>query len=238
MAKRTPVQDTLNAMAQNRIALSVDCVMFGYGVDGLKILLLECNLPQYAGCWSLLGDFVRPDEDLDSAAQRVLMRYTHLDDVYLEQVRTFSDAGRHPLGRVVTTAYIALMQISDYHGRTNYDGLDVRWFPVDALPGMAFDHHEILISCMQQMRQNLREQPIGFNLLPRQFTLTQLQALYEVVLGITPDTRNFRRKLRALNVLISTGEMQTDVSHRPAELYTFDVEAYRRRISSGLHFEI
>lgn len=233
-----PVQKTLQFLAQNRIALSVDCVIFGYGEEGLKVLLLECDLPQYAGLWSLLGDFVKPDEDLSQAAYRVLKSYTGIDNVYLEQVSTFGAPGRHPLGRVVTTAYYSLMRLQDYNGKELHNGLAVRWFPVKETPGMAFDHQQILESCVSKMRESLREHPIGFELLPGQFTLTQLQTLYEVVLEIKLDPRNFRRKLQSLNLLIPTGGVQSDVSHRPANLYRFDHEAYKSRLSEGFRFEI
>jgi len=229
---------TLKAMEKHRLAFSVDCVIFGYGEEGLKILLLECSLPQYAGQWSLLGDFVHPEEDLEVAAHRVLKRYTGLENIFLEQVCTFGKSGRHPLGRVVTTAYYSLMKLEEYNGGQKYDGLSVQWFPVANVPDMAFDHRDIVECCVRKMRESVREHPIGFELLPKQFTLTQLQTLYEVVLGIKLDKRNFRRKLRSLHMLVPTGNTQTDVSHRPANLYRFDFDEYQRRLSRGFSFEI
>jgi len=225
-------------MQANQLSLSVDCVIFGYGEEGLRILLLECSLPQYGGQWSLLGDFVQPDEDIDSAAHRVLHRYTGLNNVYLEQVMTFGHPDRHPLGRVVTTAYYSLIKRDEYNGRKAYDGFAVKWFPVHEVPQMAFDHMVILDSCVGKMRESLREHPIGFQLLPKQFTLTQLQTLYEVVLDINLDKRNFRRKLMSLNMLVPTGDIQKDVAHRPAGLYRFDYDEYQRKLSRGFRFEI
>lgn len=232
------IASTLEAMTRNKLSFSVDCVIFGYGIEGLKILLLECSLPQYQGQWSLLGDFVSQDEDIDAAAHRVLNRYTGLENIYLEQVSTFGEPGRHPLGRVVTTAYYSLMKLEEYNGNQKYDGLIVKWFPVDDLPVMAFDHKDILDSCVRKMRESLREHPIGFELLPKQFTISQLQTLYEVVLCIDLDERNFRRKLRGLNLLVATGQTQRDVSHRPANLYRFDHAEYQRKLSKGFAFEI
>lgn len=232
------VQSAIRAMQRNMLALSVDCVIFGYGEEGLKILLLECDLPQFHGQWSLLGDFVQPKEDIDAAAYRVLKRYTGLENIFLEQVGTYGKPDRHPLGRVVTTAYYSLMKLDEYSGAQKYDGLSVKWFAVADHPAMAFDHPEILDSCVRQMRERLREHPIGFELLPKQFTLTQLQTLYEVVLDIELDKRNFRRKLQSLHMLVPTGNTQTDVSHRPANLYRFDFEEYQRRLSKGFNFEI
>ncbi len=238
MKNNSAEKSTLHAIEQNKLAFSVDCVIFGYSEEGLKILLLECSLPQYQGLWSLLGDFVPADEDIEVSAHRVLNHYTGLRNIYLEQVSTFGKPDRHPLGRVVTTAYYSLMKLEEYNGNQNYDGLSVKWFPVDNIPKMAFDHEEILDSCVRKMLESLREHPIGFELLPKQFTLTQLQTLYEVVLGIELDERNFRRKLRSLNLLVPTGNSQTDVSHRPANLYRFDYEEYQRKLSRGFNFEI
>lgn len=232
------VENTLRAMRDCQVALSVDCVIFGYDQEGLKILLVECNLPPYQGTWSLLGDFVLQDEDLDEAAQRVLKRYTGLHQIYLEQVGSFGQKGRHPLGRVVTTAYYSLMKISDYCPDGSTNGLKVSWLPVDRLPRLAFDHEKILETCHLRLQKSVRERPIGFELLPRQFTLSQLRTLYEIVLGLELDKRNFRRKLRSLDLLIDTGEVQSDVSHRPAKLFTFDYSKYDERIRDGIHFEI
>lgn len=232
------VRTTKAAIAKYQLAFSVDCVIFGYGEEGLKILLVQCNLPPYIGKWSLLGDFVRPEEGIDEAADRVLKHYTGLKDVYLEQVATFGKQNRHPLGRVITTAYYALMKLQEYHSNEVNGGLAVRWFPVDDVPDLAFDHADVLASCYARLQKRLRERPIGFELLPKEFTLGQLRTLYEVVLGITLDKRNFRRKLRSLNLLVDTGKMQQDVSHRPAKLYRFNYDLYRERISGGFQFEL
>ena len=237
--KRNPtVQSTMVAMDQCQVAFSVDCVILGYDQEGLKILLVECKLPPYEGMWSLLGDFVYPEEDIDAAAKRVLLRYTGLDEVYLEQVHTFGVLGRHPLGRVITTAYYSLIELSRYASNGTKNQLQVKWFPLDKLPCLAFDHQEILNTCHSQLQKSLRERPIGFELLPKQFTLSQLRTLYEVVLGIDLDKRNFRRKLRSLDLLVDTGVMQTEVSHRPAKLFTFDYDRYKRKRLEGIHFEI
>lgn len=221
-----------------KLAFSVDCVLFGYGDKELKVLLVECQVPPYEGSWSLLGDLVSPDEDLDEAAYRALGMYVDMKDIYLEQVATFGEVKRHPIARVITTAYYALIRMQDYTETKTHSGLELRWFPIDELPEMAFDHAEILKQCYQRLQRGLRESPIGFRLLPRRFTLSQLQNLYEVVLGIELDKRNFRRKLRSLGLLKSTGITQKEVSHRPAKLYHFDHDKYETRLSDGIHFEI
>ena len=232
------ISRTKEAMEKYSVACSVDCVIFGYGKEKLNILLVECNLPPYLGKWSLLGDFIRDDEDLDSAAHRVLSDYTHINSIYLEQVAAYGNKCRHPLGRVVTTAYYSLVQVTTFEDTYTDEGLRVKWFDVDDLPGLAFDHHKILSSCHDRLKKCLRERPIGFELLPKEFTLSQLRRLYEVVLNIELDKRNFRRKLKSLNLLEETNKLQEDVPHRPAKLFRFDHEEYQNQMSDGLHFEL
>jgi len=237
MSESTAIRATRAAMKKLRVAFTVDCVIFGYGEEKLKILLVECNLPPYIGKWSLLGDFMRDDENLDYAAHRVLKQYTHLDSIHLEQVGTYGAKGRHPLGRVVTAAYYSLMKVRNFEDMVS-DGLEVKWFDIDELPGLAFDHGKILASCYTRLQKRLRERPIGFGLLPQKFTLSQLRKLYEVVLGIELDKRNFRRKLKSLNLLINTETVQSDVAHRPATLYSFNHDRYEKQMSDGLRFEL
>ena len=238
MITQDAISSTREAMERYRVSFSVDCVIFGYGDDNLKILLVECNLPPFIGKWSLLGDFIRDDEDLDNAARRVLEHYTGLGHVYLEQVGTYGDQGRHPLGRVITTAYYSLMMIQNYRSQASTNGLTVRWFDVNDLPELAFDHSCIIRNCHARLQQSLRERPIGFELLPKEFTLSQLRRLYETVLGIELDKRNFRRKLRSLDLLEDTEMLQSDVAHRPAKLFRFNYEKYKAEMSEGLHFEL
>ena len=232
------VQSTLSAIRKNKLSFSADCVIFGYAEDGLKILLLECDLPPYIGSWSLLGDFVQLEENLDQAAHRVLQHYTKLEDIYLEQVATFGERDRHPLGRVITTAFYSLMRLEDYAGQVFTHGLQLKWYPIKKLPNLAFDHAQIIASCYTRLQKSLHERPIGFEMLPKEFTLSQLQTLYEVVLDIELDKRNFRRKLRSLNLLLETGNTQQAVSHRPAKLFRFDYEKYRIKTSGGFQFEL
>lgn len=221
-----------------KLAFSVDCVIFGYSESGLSVLLVECNVPPYEGRWSLLGDLVRTSEDLDGAVHRIIRMHTDLKDLHLEQVATFGNVNRHPVGRVITTAYYSLLKKEDYNAAKASHGLSLKWFPVDCTPELAFDHNNILHQCYSSMRRELRESPLGFKLLPKRFTLSQLQTLYEVILGIDLDKRNFRRKLRSLGILEDTGGIQRDVSHRPARLYRFDSDKYEEKISTGVHFAI
>ncbi|HEX6192857.1 MAG TPA: NUDIX domain-containing protein [Chitinophagaceae bacterium] len=199
------------------IALSVDCVIFGYDNKELKVLLIKSDLEEFSGLYSLLGDLVRPDEDLDSAPYRVLKNRTGMDDVYLEQVHTFGSIGRHPSGRVVTTAYYSLIDITHHNLRLDHN--DLHWHSVNDVKKMAFDHLLILNTCLEQLRNQIMENPVAFNLLQDKFSLRELQEVYEAILGIKLDRRNFRKKIAAKDWLQDLNEMETNLSHRPGKLY-------------------
>ena len=199
------------------IALSVDCVIFGYDNKELKVLLIKSDLEEFSGLYSLLGDLVRPDEDLDSAPYRVLKNRTGMDHVYLEQVHTFGSIGRHPSGRVVTTAYYSLIDIT--HHNLKLDHNDLHWHSVSDVKKMAFDHLLILNTCLEQLRNQIMENPIAFNLLQDKFSLRELQEVYEAILGTKLDRRNFRKKIAAKDWLQDLNEMETNLSHRPGKLY-------------------
>ncbi|MFZ1748818.1 MAG: NUDIX domain-containing protein [Saprospiraceae bacterium] len=221
-----------------KAAVSVDCVIFGYDDDALKILVSKCDMPPFEDKLSLLGDIVQPHETTDEAAKRVLLTKTGFTDVFLEQVQVFSDLHRHPLSRVITIAYYSLIKIDDNHLAHLEKDAYLQWVNVNQIESLAFDHLNIMHTCLIRMRKQLREQPIGFNLLPEKFTLLQLQCLYEVILNITLDKRNFRRKLKALGILQDKGEIQESVSHRPARLYSFDKGLYDKKKKSGFNFDL
>lgn len=221
-----------------KAAVSVDCVIFGYDENHLRVLLLKSDMPPFEGMYSLVGDLVHPRENLDEAAQRVLLKRTGLDDVFLEQVKTFSDIDRHPLGRVITTAYYSLVKLNSSLFKVEEDNPNLKWMKITKIKDLAFDHNIILEKCLTQLRYRLREKPIGFELLPRKFSLKQLQNLYEKVLDIELDKRNFRRKLKSLDLLVDLNENQSDVNHRPAKLYTFDHEKYESKRKKGFNFEL
>jgi 8-oxo-dGTP diphosphatase len=199
------------------IAVSVDCVIFSYQDKALKVLLIKSDLKEFEGLYSLLGDLVGPDEDLEEAPYRVLQERTGLHDVYLEQVHTFGNIARHPSGRVVTTAYFSLVNNKCSNFQITHD--DVCWHPVSGLKKLAFDHKIILDTCLKQLRDAVMEHPIVFNLLPEKFSLRELQDLYEAILGIELDRRNFRKRLLVKDWLVDLNEMEEDVPHRPGKLY-------------------
>lgn len=232
------INTSVSSMKQNfQFAHSVDCVIFGFDKGILKVLLIESDLPQYKGQWSLLGDLLRPDEDLDEASYRVLRERTGLTDMFLEQVKTFGTVDRHPSGRVITTAYLALVNIKDHQLKTMDNALS--WHAVSELKTMAFDHKQILDTCLQVLQRKIQEEPIIFNLLEKSFSLRDLQILFEQILGIEFDRRNFRKKLFTTGLLTDVGEMEKNVKHRPGKLYTFNQEAYeqiKRKSFVGIQF--
>jgi 8-oxo-dGTP diphosphatase len=213
--------------SSNRIALSVDCVIFGFDEDKLKVLLIRSDLKKYLGKWSLLGDLVRPTEDLSEAAYRILKQRTGLSDLYLEQVETFGTIGRHPAGRVVTVAYCSLINVQ--HHKLKILDNELHWHDIKNVTDLAFDHQQIFDTCYQRLQKRVQEHPLGFSLLPKKFSLRDLQNLYEAILDTKMDRRNFRKKFFSMDFLIDIDEMEQDVPHRPGKLYKFNYEKYEKK---------
>ena len=201
-----------------KIAISVDCVIFCYDNKELKVLLIKSDLEEFSGLYSLLGDLVRPDEDLDSASYRILQERTGMEDVYLEQVHTFGGIDRHPSGRVITTAYYSLINAKHQKLRLNHN--DLHWHPIKGIKKLAFDHSIIVDTCLNRLREQVMEHPVIFNLLPEKFSLRELQELYQAILAVDLDRRNFRKKIAIKDWLVDLNEMEQDVPHRPGKLYT------------------
>ncbi len=221
-----------------RPSLTVDCVVFGVDESTLKILLIERGIEPFAGQWALPGGFVRMHEDLESAALRELSEETGVTKLYLEQLYTFGAAERDPRGRVVTIAYYALVRLADHRVRAATDARDAAWYAIDDLPPLAFDHRKIVDVARERLRGKVRYKPIGFELLPHKFTLTELQKLYEIVLERALDKRNFRKKILGMELLVALDEVEAGVSHRAARLYKFDTRRYKRLVRQGFNFEI
>lgn len=221
-----------------RAALTLDCVVFGLDDNALQVLLIQRDLAPFEGCWALPGGFLRLDEELEAGARRELAEEAGLHPPYLEQLCTVGTIGRDPRQRVVTVAYFALVNIRDHAIRAATDARDAAWFSVDELPTLAFDHQKIVDVAHQRLRGKLSYCPIGFELLPPRFPLSQLQHVYETILERKLDRRNFRRKILSFGLVVETDEVQQDVAHRAARLYTFDREAYERLTQQGILFEI
>ena len=221
-----------------RPALTVDCVIFGLDEEGLKVLLIKRGLEPFRGRWALPGGFVRTNETVDAAARRELQEETGLQRVFLEQLYTFGEIERDPRERVVTVAYYALVNLRDHQLKAATDAENAAWFDAGDLPRLAFDHHAIVKVALARLKSKVRYCPIGFELLPRKFTLSQLQRLYETILERPLDKRNFRKKVLQLGVLEELDEVEQDVAHRAARLYRFRESKYVDATKRGFSFEI
>jgi 8-oxo-dGTP diphosphatase len=213
-------------------------VVFGLDEQELKVMLIQRALAPFEGKWALPGGFVRLDETLVDAARRELEEETGLRNVFLEQLYTFSAVDRDPRERVVSVAHYALVNLRDHNVHAATDASAAAWFGVHDVPSLAFDHAEILQTALERLRGKLRYQPIGFELLPKKFTLSQLQRLYELVLERELDKRNFRKRVLAMDLLVELDEVEQDVAHRAARLYRFDERKYKRLVKQGFNFEL
>ncbi len=221
-----------------RAALTVDCVVFGFDEGDLKVLLIERGREPFKGRWALPGGFVRVNETLDAAARRDLQEEAGLTNVFLEQLYSFGEVERDPRERVVSVAYYALVKLSEHAAKAATDAANAQWFPVSKVPKLAFDHANILGTAVERLKGKVRYQPLGFELLPHKFTLSQLQHLYEAVLGTELDKRNFRKKVLSFGLLVPLKETQMLGRHRPAQLFRFDAARYEKLQRLGFNFEI
>lgn len=221
-----------------RGALTVDCVVFGFDEGALNVLLIERGQAPFKGSWALPGGFVKLDETLDQAARRELYEEAGLTNVFLEQLYTFGAVDRDPRERVVSVAHYALVKLAQHEARAATDAANARWFPISEIPKLAFDHAEILRTAVARLQAKVRYQPIGFELLPPKFTLSQLQHLYEAILQTTLDKRNFRKKVLSLGLLVPLKETLQAGRHRPAQLFRFDAGKYEHLKKRGFNFEV
>lgn len=208
-----------------RAAMTADSVIFGFDGQNLKILLVKRGIEPFKGKWALPGGFLRMDETIEQCAMRELKEETSFEQVYMEQFGVFSDLDRDPRGRIITTAFYALVRMHDVIGGD--DAEEAQWFNLSEIPVLAFDHDRILRVATQRLREDLHFRPIGFELLPEKFTLPKLQRLYEAILGIHFDRRNFMKKMNASGILESTGDKEESHSHRAASFYRFNMERYQ-----------
>lgn len=221
-----------------RPALTTDCVVFGLDETDLKILLIQRDIAPFEGKWALPGGFIRVGESVDACARRELQEETGLCDIYLEQLSTFGAPDRDPREHVVTVAYYALVNLIEHPPQAATDARNAAWFALDDIPKLAFDHDTILTAARERLRGKVRYQPIGFELLPEKFTLTQLQRLYEIILETPIDKRNFRKKVLKYGILDETDEVEQDVAHRAARLYRFNKKHYQKMKKEGILFEV
>jgi ADP-ribose pyrophosphatase YjhB (NUDIX family) len=203
--------------------VTADIVIFTIRDDELQVLLVRRGIPPFEGRWAIPGGFVLPNESLDEAARRELREETGVEDVFLEQLYTFGEPGRDPRGQVVTVAYYALVSPDRAPPLAGSDAAEARWWPADRVPSpLAFDHDEILATALERLRGKLTYTGIGFELLPKKFTLSQLQRVYEAILGEELDKRNFRKRVDALGVVKPLNEtVIVGGAGRPAQLFSF-----------------
>lgn len=207
--------------------VGVDCIIFGYSKGELSILLTKRRFEPGMGQWSLMGGFVSDDESVDSAAKRVLFELTGLRDVYMEQVGAFGEVGRDSGQRVISVAYYALIAFDELD-RLRLREHNAHWTPIDQMPPLLFDHAQMVEKARDMLRTKVATQPIGFNLLPKTFTLTQLQSLYEAILGEKIDKRNFRKRITDMDCIEKTDLIDKTGSRRGAALFKFNDHTYRR----------
>ncbi len=217
--------------------ITIDCVIFGFNKASLEVLLVQHAEGESIGKWGLLGGYLKKDESADDAAQRILYELTALDNIYLEQLKAFTNPNRVSERRVVTIGYYTLVNREDYNIKASLTVIEAKWHKINDVPDLIFDHNEILGFSLMQLRNRVRQAPIGFNLLPEKFTLLQLMHLYEEILGIELDKSNFRRKILHMKLLVELDEKQQDVSHRAAKLYKFDPDIYKKLTEKGFNFE-
>lgn len=214
------------------ISITVDCVIFGLENNQLKILLIKRSTEPEKGRWALPGGFVEIDETLEDAAGRILHDITGLDKVHLEQICAFSSPDRHPMGRIITIPFYTLVKPENYTLQPKQFANEAYWSEIDKLPRLAFDHEEIVAAAVANLKKEIRMKPIGFELLPEKFTISQLQKLYEILLNEKLDRRNFRRKILNLGILEELNEVKAG-RHKDAKLYRFDTKAYGDLKKSG-----
>ena len=218
-----------------RPSVTTDCVIFGFDGTGLSVLLIQRGREPFKGYWAFPGGFIHMDEDALTGAKRELLEETGLTAEMIEQFGTFSDVNRDPRGRVITIAYYALVQKADVCGGD--DAAMAQWFPIEEIPMLAFDHDHILRVALTRLKREIHFRPIGFELLPEIFTMPQLQRLYECILGIKFDRRNFANKMNKLGLLSEVEDgIERKVSRNPIK-YRFNPEQYQEMKSRGFRLE-
>lgn len=220
---------------QNPLLVAVDCIIFGYDGEQLKLLLIKRAIEPVKDQWSLMGGFIGPDEDLDGAAKRILLELTGLRDVYLEQFHAYGHPDRDPVERTISVVYFALIDINKYSKQIN-DQYHAEWFKLKEVPKLIFDHDEMVQAAMAKIRYQAALHPILFELLPKKFTIPQLQALYEQVYDSPIDNRNFIRKITASGLLIKQTEKDKSSSRRGAFYFKLDKLKHRAQFQSFLNF--
>lgn len=227
--------DLSSYRSHQKILVAVDCIIFGFDGARLKALLIKRGFEPERGKWSLMGGFVGKNENSDEAATRILYQLTGMNNIYMEQLHTFSDVDRDAAGRVISITYFALINIEDYSTQLQLEH-EAKWFPLSEIPPLIFDHKKMVGKAKLQLREKVANHPIGFELLPQKFTLPQLQNLYEAIYETELDKRNFAKKMLSLGILNKLNEKEKESSRKGAFYYVFDSRKYRKLQGNGIKF--
>lgn len=227
--------DIVKYRNHDKLLVAVDCIIFGFDGTKLKALLIRRDFEPEKGKWSLMGGFVNKKESVDESAARILKELTGLTNVYMEQLYCFGDTKRDSAGRVVSIAYFALINIEDYTSQL-VNTHEAQWFPLESIPKLIFDHKQMINKAKEMLRHKVANHPIGFELLPRKFTLPQLLNLYQAIYNASLDKRNFTRKILSLGILKKLGEKEKETSRKGAFYYTFDRVKYKKLAHEGVNF--
>lgn len=216
-------------------SVTTDCVIFGFDGTNLNVLLVERGIEPYKGRWALPGGFMRMDESAEEGALRELKEETGLEGAYIKQFGTFTAPNRDPRERIITIAYYALVKIQEVRGAD--DAADARWFPLNKIPSLAFDHDMILRTALNELRKQIHFEPVGFELLPEKFTIKELQNLYEAILGVNFDRRNFYNKMKRFEILDQLDERTMPTPKKEAFLFKFNPDKYEELKQKGYRLE-
>lgn len=217
--------------------IAVDCIIFGFDEGELKVLLHKRNFEPEKGRWSLIGGFLQPEESIDVAARRILQKYSGLSNLFMEQLYTFGEVMRDPGERVISVTFFALIRIEDYNKELNRE-TSAQWWQISHKPTLIFDHDAMVAKALERLKIRAENRPIGFELLPRKFTVPQLQNLYEAIYQRKLDKRNFRKKILSMNLLQKLDEKDKGTSKKGAYLHQFDKRKYIKLLEKGFHFEL
>ncbi|SHF56949.1 ADP-ribose pyrophosphatase YjhB, NUDIX family [Arenibacter palladensis] len=229
------LENYLPYIEQPKILVATDCIVFGFDEGILKLLVFRRRIDPFKGEWSLIGSFVNEEESVPDAARRVLLQFTGLENIFLEELKAYSDVDRDSGARCISIAQYALIRINDYD-REQVELHGAKWFALEDVPHLVLDHNTMIADALDRLRQKTTHKPIGFELLPEKFTIPQLQSLYEAIHQTKLDDRNFRKKLLSFDLLIKLNEKDKSTSKKGAFLYRFDYDKYKKLEESGFNF--
>lgn len=221
----------------NKVVPAIDCIIFGFDNEDLKILLIKRDFEPERGKWSLIGGFMTKGETFDDSANRVLERLTGFRDIYMEQLYAYSKVDRDPVERTISVAYFALINI-EKHSKDLTKKYSAQWFSISDLPPLIFDHGDMIKQAVKRLRIRATIKPIGFDLLPKKFTMRELQKLYEAILNEILDKRNFINKINSFKILRRLDEKDMSTSKKGSFLYEFDNEKYKKNVTNGFSFKL